>query len=142
MAIEIDDNGEFVTRLGMTEDDIASAARNSFLGCLGVDRPEWDKCSNNTKEHWRDAINVLLEPVRLEMEIRWASLARKMAFAHHREDRWEELPDLYKVAWEVASREGVNRYLAEDADDLREIDDMDWMSWAVRRLNPEKEGVS
>lgn len=137
--IEIDEAGDFVTKCGFTEDDIAQASRNAFLSCLGAPPVEWEKVGNNIKEFWRDAVGVLLEPIRLQIEIGWVPLSRKMSTAFYRDDKWESLPEVMRIAWEVAAREGVNYYLAEDADDLREVQDMDWMNWASRRLQTEGE---
>ena len=134
VPFDITDDGALRTPAGFGLGEVASGARGAFLLAVGKSVKDWSALPESTRERWMNATEVLLETVRLTVEVAWSKLAKRMYFAHSEEDKWEDLPKAIQIAWEAAARQAVNYMVAEDSSDVREVQEMDWRSWASRRL--------
>jgi hypothetical protein len=123
------DEGGFETKLGMSPQQIAGIARETFMLVLHV---EPLPATDAILEKWQDALAPIFDAYVERAPVAWSKLTATVAQRFG--DAWDDLPAAKRVAWQAAVRTAVNWCVAADAEDRQEIEMFDWDEWAREKL--------
>lgn len=110
---------------------IATAGRETFLRilCQEIHDP-----SPSALEKWLDCLGTILTLQEQGLDVSWEKLSRRLALQFYGEDRWPNMPQGQRLAWEGAARTMANWCTATDEEDYRAIREFDWQQWALHKM--------
>ena len=130
----ITDEYDDITVAGLPGTAVAGAAREVFLTVLCQ---PISPASEQVLERWMGCLEIVQAVCEQELMLKWSDLTRRMAYQFYGSDRWDELPEGQRVAWEAAARTLVNWCSVQEAEDRKELERFDWKTWAIGRLTKE-----
>jgi hypothetical protein len=123
-----------IGNLGYTVDQIAKEGREVYFKVLERNPGDWDSLSNEAKAGWMTAAVAMADTVSAETSRPWHDLAKDVCESVFEKGRWPKSPPLIRYTFQAVARHMCNLMLAEDGDDLKEINAFDWQNWVVIKL--------